>query len=189
MGIVRALMYNASMQWVVVGLGNPDKEYEGTRHNAGKDILASLTPKLSKNARTAEINVYMNNSGGAIRKLVPSQKVARHLIVLHDDLDLPLGSIKISFGSGSGGHRGVESVIKALKTRDFVRVRIGISPATPKGKARRPDPKKITDFVLGKFRTPELAKLKKSKKTVLEALEILMTKGLSAAMNEINSKR
>lgn len=182
-------MYNASMRWIIVGLGNLDKEYEGTRHNAGKDILASLAPKLPKNARTAELNVYMNNSGPAIRKLVPSQKAAKGLAVLHDDLDLPIGSVKISFGSGSGGHRGVESIIKALKTRDFVRIRIGISPATPKGKARRPDPKKITDFVLGKFRAPELEKLKKTKKTVLDALEILLTEGLSAATNEINSKR
>jgi len=182
-------MYNASMKWIIVGLGNPGKEYFGTRHNIGKEVLEALKEKLSRDTKIAELNVYMNNSGAAIRKAVPSKKAAERLIVLHDDLDLPLGSVKLSFGSGSGGHGGVESVIKALKTRDFVRVRIGISPATPKGKARRPDPKKITDFVLGKFRTPELAKLKKSKKTVLEALEILMTKGLSAAMNEINSKR
>ncbi|OGC79368.1 hypothetical protein A2852_00580, partial [Candidatus Adlerbacteria bacterium RIFCSPHIGHO2_01_FULL_54_23] len=119
------------MKWIIVGLGNPGKEYFGTRHNIGKEVLEALKEKLSRDTKIAELNVYMNNSGAAIRKAVPSKKAAERLIVLHDDLDLPLGSVKLSFGSGSGGHRGVESVIKALKTRDFVRVRIGISPATP----------------------------------------------------------
>jgi PTH1 family peptidyl-tRNA hydrolase len=82
-------------------------------------------------------------------------------VVLHDELDLPLGRIKISFGSSAGGHNGIKSVIAALKTQDFIRVRIGISPSTPSGKLKRPDGEDITEFVLGKFKPTEQDKLKK----------------------------
>ena len=176
------------MQWIIVGLGNPDKEYLGTRHNIGKDMLAALGSALPKRPKIADLNVYMNNSGGPLRKLVTSKKAAEHLIVLHDELDVPLGKVKISFGSSAGGHKGVTSVQKALKTQDFVRVRIGISPSTPSGKLKRPDGDKIVDFVLGKFRPPELEKLKKVRKKVQEALELLLTEGRERAMTEINSK-
>lgn len=176
------------MKWTIVGLGNPGKEYDGTRHNVGRDMVAALEEKLPEGAKVAELNVYMNNSGGPIRKLVASKKAAERLAVVHDDLDLLLGGVKISFGSGSGGHRGVESIIKALKTKDFVRIRVGISPSTASGKVRKPDSKKIVDFVLGKFKTAELAKLKKVKKTVGEALEYLIEDGRERATMEIHSK-
>lgn len=183
------------MQWIIAGLGNPGKEYGGTRHNVGRDFVLAINVKegekgklFGKKVLVATPDVYMNNSGGPLRKLVPSQKQAEQLVVVHDDLDLPIGAVKLSFGSGSGGHRGVESVIKALKTRDFVRVRIGISPSTPSGKTKKPEAKKIVDFVLGTFRAPELEKLKKVKRIVSEALELLVTQGRSAAMNKINSR-
>lgn len=174
--------------WVIAGLGNPGDEYEGTRHNAGRETVEVLAKKLPPKTTVILPDVYMNNSGGPLRKLIASKKAAEKLVVVHDDLDLPLGSVKISFGSGSGGHRGVESVIKAIKTKDFVRVRMGISPSTPSGKTKKPDAKKIVDFVLGKFRPSELEKLKKARKKVGEALDLLITKGRAAAMNEINSK-
>lgn len=173
---------------VIVGLGNPSEEYQGSRHNVGKDLLHALTPQLPKKAQAANLNIYMNNSGTAVRKLIPSAKAASGLIVLHDDLDLPLGSVKISFGSGSGGHRGVESIIKALKTKEFVRIRIGISPKTPSGKLKKPDQKKVVDFVLGQFKPAERAVLKKVQKTVGEALELLVEEGIARAMTEINSR-
>ncbi len=176
------------MSWILVGLGNPDKEYEGTRHNVGKDILVSLKEKLPKKAKVADLNVYMNNSGGPIKKLISSKKAAEKLVVLHDELDLPLGRVKISFGSSAGGHNGVRSIENALKTRDYVRVRIGISGATPSGKLKRPAPEKIADFVLAKFRPPEAEKLKKVKKIVAEALEILLEDGVQAAMTATNAK-
>jgi peptidyl-tRNA hydrolase, PTH1 family len=174
--------------WLVVGLGNPDDEYTNTRHNIGKDILEGLRDKLPKKVRTAELNVYMNNSGGPIKKLVTSKKAAERLVVLHDELDLPLGRVKISFGSSAGGHNGVRSIEKALKTKDYVRVRIGISGATPKGKLKRPAPEKITDFVLGTFRPPEAEKVKKVKKVVHEALELIVGEGVERAQTEINSR-
>ncbi len=172
------------MKWILVGLGNPTAEYASTRHNVGKDFMEALAPKLSS-AKLVDLNVYMNNSGPAIKKAVGS---AKNLIVVHDELDLPLGRVKISFGSSAGGHRGVQSIEKALKTRDYVRVRVGISPSTPSGKLKRPDAEKITDFVLGKFKASEQEKLKKSRKVVGEALELLLTEGLARAMSEINSR-
>jgi PTH1 family peptidyl-tRNA hydrolase len=176
------------MQWIVAGLGNPGSEYIGTRHNVGRDFLHALEGKLPKNAKLVTPDVYMNNSGGPLKKLVPSKKAAEKLIVIHDELDLPLGRIKISYGSSAGGHNGVKSVQAALKTQDFTRVRVGISPATPSGKLKRPDGEKIVDFVLGKFKPADAEKLKKAKKLALEAVEIIIKDGPQAAMMEIHSR-
>ncbi len=175
------------MKWLIVGLGNPGEEYKGSRHNVGADFVASLEDELPSQAKAAELNVYMNSSGGPIKKLVASKKAAEKLVVVHDDLDLPLGTLKMSFGSGSGGHRGVESIIKALKTKDFVRLRVGISPATPSGKTRKPEAQRVVDFVLGQFRPPEREKLKKVKKRLAGALKLLASDGLARAMTEVNS--
>ena len=176
------------MAWIIVGLGNPNSEYADTRHNVGKDFVEALSPKLPKKAKVAALNVYMNNSGGPIKRLIPSKKAAASLVVVHDELDLPLGRVKVSFGSSAGGHNGVRSIEKALKTRAYVRVRVGISPSTASGKLRRPDAEKIVDFVLGKFKASEQEKLKKAKKVVGEALELIVTEGKDRAMTEINSK-
>ena len=176
------------MQWILVGHGNPGEEDTGSRHNVGREFLLALEGKIGKRAKMLTPDSYMNNSGAAVKKLVPSLKAAKQLVVLHDELDMPLGAVKISFGSGSGGHRGVDSIIKALKTKDFIRIRIGISPATPSGKLKKPDQEKIIDFVLGKFKPSEQAKLKNAKKIVGDALELLLADGLAAAMNTINSR-
>ncbi|MDE1924700.1 MAG: aminoacyl-tRNA hydrolase [Patescibacteria group bacterium] len=181
--------------WVIAGLGNPGKEYEGTRHNAGRELLLAIEKRdgtkgklFGKKALVVYPDVYMNNSGGPIKKLITSKKELEHLAVVHDELDLPLGKVKISYGSSAGGHKGVASVQKALKSQDFVRIRVGISGSTPSGKLKRPDPKKIVDFVLGKFKPSEQEKLKKAKKITSEALELLVTEGRDRAMNEINSR-
>jgi len=176
------------MKWILAGLGNPGAEYDGSRHNIGRDFAAAYAKKLPKNVSVVLPDTYMNDSGKAFKKLVTSKKQAEQLVVLHDDLDLPLGRIKMSFGSGAGGHRGVDSIQKAIKTKDFIRVRIGISPATPSGKLKKPDQEKVVDFVLGKFRAPEQEKLKKVQKLVTEVLDILFADGRSAAMMVANSK-
>ncbi|MEK7613143.1 MAG: aminoacyl-tRNA hydrolase [Patescibacteria group bacterium] len=186
------------MSWIIAGLGNPDRAYEGTRHNVGRDFVQHAEGKISKKAKLVTPEVYMNNSGPAIRKILFAKsaqgrsalggKAASRLVVVHDDLDLPLGTVKISFGSGSGGHRGVESIIKALKTKEFVRLRIGISPSTPSGKLKKPESSKIVDFVLGKFKPAEQEKLKKVKKLVHEALELILEEGLEKAQTTINSR-
>jgi PTH1 family peptidyl-tRNA hydrolase len=176
------------MKWIVAGLGNPDPEYVGTRHNVGRDFLLSFAESLPKGVVVATPDVYMNNSGGPLRKLITSKKAAERLIVLHDELDMPLGKVKISYGSSAGGHNGVKSVQAALKTQDFTRIRIGISPSTPSGKLKRPEADKIVSFVLGKFKPTEQDKLKRVKKTVKEALDLILAEGKDKAMGEINSR-
>ena len=197
------------MAWVLVGLGNPGNEYDGTRHNVGRDFLVAIAKKegitewkqdkkLRSLVAKGELfgskvtlllpETYMNNSGGALKPIFDTKKKLEQLVVLHDELDMPLGKVKLSFGSGYGGHNGVKSIQLALKSKDFTRIRIGICPASPTGKMRKPDGAKVTDFVIGKFRTPELETLKKVKKTTAEALELLVEGGVAHAMNDINSR-
>lgn len=129
----------------------------------------------------------MNNSGRAIAKFIKTKKAAENLVVIYDDIDLPLGTMKISYNKSSGGHRGLESIIKALKTKEFTRIRIGISPATPKGKIKKPKGEnKVLDFILGKFKPTELEILKKIFKRSSEALKTLILEGRERAMNEFN---
>jgi len=176
------------MQWIIAGLGNPGKEYEGTRHNIGRELVGDLEGVLPKKPKIILPDVYMNNSGVSIKKAIKTKKEAEKLIVVHDELDLPLGKVKISFGSGAGGHNGIKSIINSIKTQDFIRVRVGISGATPSGKLKRPAPEKIADFVLAKFKPADKDKLKKVKKTVAEALELILTEGVERAQTETNAR-
>ncbi len=203
------------MTYTFVGLGNPGEEYEDTRHNAGRMMLLWLAKsegaewKTDKklNAQVATINIgkktrgnigslrallvlpdsYMNNSGKSVKPLVTSLKSAEKLMVIYDDLDLPFGSAKMSFNKSSGGHRGLDSVIKALKTEKFARIRIGTSPTSPTGKLRKPQgEEKVMKHILGKFKPDELLVLKKLSKKVSAALETFTTSGLGTAMTEFN---
>src|SRR6185437_15078568 len=136
------------MSIVIVGLGNPGNEYEKTRHNAGRLAVEQIAKKedfddfeLNKKAEALVTEgkigkekvtlvlpeTLMNKSGKSVTALVKSIKAAKNLVVIHDDLDLPLGTIKMVFARGSGGHKGVESIMRALRTEEFTRIRIGIS--------------------------------------------------------------
>ena len=204
----------------VVGLGNPGEEYLDTRHNTGRMAVQKLLKdldldefefnkktnslvsvgKIGKEKTTLILpNTFMNKSGQAVSyfvkpKLKSSKKGLENLIVVHDDIDLPLGTIKISYNKGVGGHRGLDSVAKAVKTLEFVRVRVGISPATANGRAKKPGenlpPKKageaVIDFILGKFKPKEMEILKKTLKKVSEAIQTLITDGRDRAMNMFN---
>jgi len=129
----------------------------------------------------------MNNSGKSLKDLVNTPKKAEKLVVIYDDLDLALGSYKISFDRGSGGHRGLESVIKNIKTKAFVRIRVGISPATPSGKLKKPQGEdKVIDFILGKWKLAEQEEMKKVSKKISEALFCLIEEGRAIAMNRFN---
>lgn len=192
------------MTWVLVGLGNPGVEYGGTRHNTGRDSVLFFGSKNGsyewrENAKAnASIagdkkltlvlpNTYMNRSGSAVAKFVKSAKAAGQLIVAYDDLDLPLGKIKISFDRGSGGHKGVESVIRAVKTKKFVRVRIGVSPITTSGKIKKPHgDKEVEKFILSKFTPKEKEQLKKVFKQVADAFSAVITEGRERAMSSCN---
>ena len=107
--------------------------------------------------------------------------------MLYDDLDLPLGTMKISYDRGSGGHRGLESIIRALKTKEFIRIRIGTSPSTPSGKLKKPlGEKNVEKHILSEFKKPEMEILKKVFKKVAAAVETIAASGLQSAMTEFN---
>ncbi len=182
----------------IIGLGNPGKEYEKSRHNTGRMAVSSLAEDLdlppfeldpkakslvSKNKRITLIlpETFVNKSGTSATFFVKSKKTAANLIVAYDDIDLPLGVIKISWNKNSGGHRGLESIIKALKTKEFVRVRVGISPQKkPQGE------KAVLDFILGKFKPSEETVLKKVLKTASVAIQTIVEEGRERAMNQFN---
>lgn len=121
---------------------------------------------------------FMNKSGLAAVGFVKSKKAAERTVVIYDDLDLPLGHIKISFGRSSGGHNGLESVIKGLKTKDFVRVRVGVSPRSTLGKIRKlKGEQKILNFLLGKISKAEEIEYKNLEKQVALLLERIIEFG------------
>ncbi|HEV7701974.1 MAG TPA: aminoacyl-tRNA hydrolase [Candidatus Paceibacterota bacterium] len=192
---------------IVAGLGNPGEEYENTRHNAGWIMLdfilgkkiewkqSSGTKALSykdtvgnKPVEYLKPTNFMNNSGVAILYAKDKHKVPlKDMIVVYDDIDLPLGKIKISFDKSSGGHNGLESIIKKLKSREFVRIRIGLAPSAPSGKLRKPSGEKaVLNFLLGKFKKSELDMLKKLSKKVSKAIEMIFIEGREKAMSIYN---
>jgi peptidyl-tRNA hydrolase, PTH1 family len=196
------------MTWVIAGLGNPDEEHIHTRHNAGRMAVEYFAKqnklgewKDDKKSRAFVArgavgkalvvgvlpNTYMNKSGSAIAHYIKSAKAAEKLIVIYDELDLPLGRIKISYDRGSGGHNGVESVIRAVKTRAFTRIRIGISSTTSSGVTKKPEGEQnVEKFILGEFKSTELSTLKATFKRVSEAIETLLTESREKAMSEFN---
>ena len=131
---------------------------------------------------------FMNNSGVAVSYAQIKHKLKpKDIVVIYDDIDLPLGSLKISFNRSSGGHNGLESVIKKVKSQEFVRVRIGIAPSTPSGKTKKPKGEDaVLKFLLGKFKEDELKELKKLSKKVAEILEVLASDGKDKAMSVYN---
>lgn len=132
---------------ILFGIGNPGDEYEGTRHNIGRAFAAHEGGRQS--------DVFVNQSGEAVRKL---KVKPQDLIVAHDDLDIEFGKFKLSFDRNSAGHKGVESIIRALKTKKFWRLRFGIANSKLKN-ARAAG--KVPEFVLSKFTPTEQKQLKK----------------------------
>jgi PTH1 family peptidyl-tRNA hydrolase len=195
------------MAHIFVGLGNPGEEYKETRHNTGRMLVEWLGKsldaewKLDKklNANISKIKIgktpvtlvlpetFMNNSGKSVKPLITSIKSAEKLMVVYDDLDLPFGTNKISFNKSSGGHRGLESIIKAIKTEKFARVRVGISPTTPSGKIKKPKGEDaVTKLIMGKFKDDEMKELKKLSKKLNESLETFVSDGLEKTMTGFN---
>lgn len=194
---------------LVAGLGNPGKEYERSRHNTGFIMLDFILGKKAdwkedakakalywkEGAGKKEVEYlkpmsFMNNSGSPVSYAREKHKVKlQDIAVIYDDIDLPLGSMKISFNKSSGGHKGLDSVIKKLKSREFMRVRIGISPITPAGKLRKPKGEgKVLKHLLGSFKESELEKLKKLSKKVAKTIETFIAEGKDKAMNLHNQR-
>ena len=198
------------MSIVIVGLGNPGKEYETTRHNAGRNAVElvaknsgcddfvfnkkanALVAKGSVGGENATLvlpETMMNASGKAVSAFIKTPKAAKNLLVIHDDLDLPLGTIKMVFARGSGGHKGVESVMRAIKTKDFARLRIGVAPAGKKNQAKKlKDDEKVIKLVIGKWKPSESATVKKVLKKAAEAARLFVTSGIDAATQFANTR-
>ncbi len=199
------LWHTSGMSYIIVGLGNPGSEYENTRHNTGRIILMSIFDTefsfdKKSNSLISETKIgkdkikliapetFMNNSGKAIAYYIKNIKSAEKLIVIYDDFNLPIGKIKISFNRSSGGHNGVESIIKSIKTEAFIRIRIGLAPENAKGLAKVPHgDDKIEKFILGKLKDEENKILKKISKKVLEAIETIVKEGREKAMSIYNA--
>lgn len=177
--------------FTIVALGNPGEEYANTRHNAGRIALLKALPllHLAINERAAlsggpvaegvvaeqRVRVffpptYMNESGAALSRLQPLCEPARTVIV-YDDVDIPLGELKISFDRGHGGHNGVMSVIQHLGSREFHRVRVGIAPRNWWGKTVRPTGEKLPAYVLGVLSKRERDSVEKTAASIAAAIE------------------
>ncbi len=193
--------------WYIIGLGNPDEEYKGTRHNIGRDVVSALAKKFDldfkedgkakthfakgsigkKPSMILLPDVAMNNNGLVARAYIKSKKDAKNLIVIRDDIDMGLGKMKITFNRGSGGHRGVESTLKQIKTNEFFQLKIGILPLTPSGKPKKPvGEKKVIDFILGTWKPNEEKVIKKEIKRAGEAIETLINEGFPRASTLFN---
>lgn len=166
------------------------KEYGGDEFRFNKKINARVTEgKIGKEKVTfVEPETFMNKSGSAIALLVKSVKAADKLVVIYDDFNLPLGRIKISYNRSSGGHNGLESVIKAVKTEAFTRIRIGVAPANAKGEAKTPHGEdKINKFILGKYKDEEMKAIKKAAKLATEGVEMMIKESREKAMSVLNA--
>ncbi len=183
---------------LIVGLGNPGREYADTRHNIGFQIISRLAEKHALNfgrkqmealvanghiagARVvlAKPQTWMNASGRAVAPLMRFYKVERnHLLVVYDDLDLPLGALRLRTEGGSGGHKGMKSVIEKLGAQDFPRLRVGIG--RPPG---RMDP---ADYVLQPFGREEMEIITLTCLRAVEAIETFIQHGVVEAMNKFN---
>ncbi|MDP1625207.1 MAG: aminoacyl-tRNA hydrolase [bacterium] len=211
---------------IIIGLGNPGQEYEGTRHNAGREAVQKFAKKADlgdfefdkktnalvlsgkvggKGSKGGKVTLvlpetFMNKSGSALTKYAKGAKKVKgpdgkpkkalaDVIVVHDDLDIPLGKAKVSWDKSAGGHKGVDSVIRALGTQAFYRIRIGITPATAKGALKKPDHDTITDnFIVAEFKDKEADELKKVIKKVVDCLEMSVTDSPERAMGEYNAQ-
>jgi len=131
----------------------------------------------------------MNNSGKSLRPLVKSKKQLAELIVVHDDIDLPLGRFKVSFNRGSAGHRGVESIVKKLHSQKFIRLRVGICPITPKGKLKKPkSSRELIDYLLKPWKERERLIFKQVSKKAAAALELIINSSLARCKRESDAE-
>lgn len=157
---------------LIVGLGNPGRRYENTRHNSGAIVVDKLQKiKLPNGVLVKRPDVFMNESGIFVKKLVEQYKVSpSDLYIIHDDLDIPLGSHKIQFGTGPKVHNGVNSIEETLETKDFWRVRVGVDN-------RKSDDRTLgEEYVLQDFTSEERKILDKTIKKLLIDLVALMSK-------------
>lgn len=198
----------SSKFWLVAGLGNPGKQYEGTRHNMGfmvADVLAqrwsmsftdhkglSMLGKgvvslsgVSTSFMLAKPLTFMNASGGAVASISAYYDIApENIVVVHDDIDLDFGRIKIKAGGSAGGHNGIKSIDRSLDTNKYVRVRVGVGHSNRSGDAHQA----TINWVLGKMKGLERDQLEEVLSRAADAVETVMIHGMSRAQELYNAK-
>jgi PTH1 family peptidyl-tRNA hydrolase len=187
-------------RWIIVGLGNPGPRYENTRHNVGVKVLELLLERAGASLKShksgcliAEVNIsgepcvlarstsYMNESGGPVGKLVRWYKAdPDHVVVVHDEIDIPFGEVRVKFGGGTAGHNGLRSLASHLGTNEFSRVRVGVS--RPQGR------RDAADHVLDEFDRAERTELAEIVERAAHAVESIITNGVERTMNEVNTR-
>lgn len=198
---------------LLIGLGNPGEKYKNTRHNLGFDVidgfLQDFTPvekttwKEDKKLKSQLVQIdlkdekviltkpqtYMNNSGLAVRLIADYYKIApEDIFVVYDELDLPVGSLKIRFGGSGAGHKGIESIIEQLGTDKFWRFRLGIGVSRNHEGMGNHKIHDASDFVLERFARGEIGKVRELMKRAQKALACALEEGLESAMNRYNTK-
>ena len=188
--------------WLVVGLGNPGPDYAANRHNVGQMVLDILADRISASFKTHKANAsvaegrlgfggpkvilakpgtFMNNSGGPVSGLMKFYDVAiQNVIVIHDELDIDAGAVRVKQAGGHAGHNGLRDIIAAADSNDFARVRVGIG--------RPPGRMDAADFVLKNFSGDERKELPLLLALSADAVEEIVTKGVLEAMNIVNAK-
>ena len=183
------------------GLGNPGKEYEKTRHNAGFGAIDALAEKLGISVEEKKYKglfgkgrigaepvillkpqTYMNLSGESVRAAADFYKIGpEHMIVIYDDIDLEVGRLRLRAKGSAGGHNGIKNIIAHMGTQEFPRVRIGVGA--------KPDRMDLADYVLGRFSQVEQSQMEDGYKEAAEAAAAIVEEGIEAAMNRFNRKK
>ena len=186
--------------WAVVGLGNPGRRYSGTRHNVGftfikktaKEWKVKLRKKIffskageierkNKKILLALPQTYMNKSGLTVKKIMEGRDIKpEHLVVVYDDLDIPLGEIRIRKRGGPGTHKGMSSIVEEIRTEEFPRIRVGLGPL--------PGGENAVNYVLSSFDKAEESRLEEGLRKAREALEMILSGEVERAMNTYNHR-
>ncbi|MFJ6302114.1 aminoacyl-tRNA hydrolase [Pseudarthrobacter oxydans] len=186
--------------WLIIGLGNPGVQYQGNRHNVGQMVLDELAARMGAGFKShksraqvlegrlgiggprvvlAKPMTYMNVSGGPAAALANFYGIAPdHVVAVHDEIDIPFNTVKLKIGGGEGGHNGLRDISKALATKDYLRVRVGVG--------RPPGRMETADYVLRDFGTAELKELPFLLDEAADAVEILVRDGLTAAQQKFH---
>ncbi len=193
---------------LIIGLGNPGEKYKNSRHNVGFILLDEIfksgwhTDKYgnadilnNESAVYVKPKTFMNNSGNSVKFFANKLKITpEDVVVIHDDIDLPFGSMKIVFDSGAGGHNGLRSIINQLGTQKFTRIKIGIAPTDGDGKAIKPkgglftsQKTAVANFVIKDFSKVDLEKIKDMSTRVKDCLDCIVREGREKAMNKYNA--
>lgn len=187
--------------FIIVGLGNPTAEYEGTRHNVGFDVIDAIADKYNisvterkhrafcgkgiiagQKVILAKPQTYMNLSGESVRSLLDYYKIDEEteLLVIYDDISLDVGQLRIRKKGSAGGHNGIKNIIAHLGTNVFQRIKVGVG--------EKPKHYDLADYVLGHFSKEDRELMKEGYQNAIQAIELILQDEIDAAMNQFNKK-